>query len=583
MIANPDLTRAPAEPMAESPTPANVFSAVAPTVDMAPPGPSPDEPTRDSSAHDARRRPVALVEGSEMGLTQETLWVLRRRLRLAAVILFTGVAIFLVKHFFGVEFRTLPGTLFFAFHVVVTIVLGVVGLPLCRRCEISLRMLRVSQWLVFGLPLALMLMLQYHLTLACCRQMGFFDLPAGQWLVLIFTYGLFIPNPPRRAALVIGMMVIAPIGLLIAMLWGHPELLDLLFRDRMAMDRVAGFVIMMIFSAVASVLGVDSIGSLRREAFEARQLGQYRLKQRIGAGGMGEVFLGEHQMLKRPCAIKLIRPDRAGDENVLKRFQREVRATAKLSHWNTVEIFDYGSTDDGTFYYVMEYLPGLSLAELVDRHGPLPSERVIYLLRQACDALTEAHAAGLIHRDIKPGNIFAAQRGGLYDVTKLLDFGLVKPIVDNQSIRLTADGVITGSPLFMSPEQATGDSVADVRTDVYALGAVAYYLLTGRPPFESDRAIKILIAHAHDPVIPPSKHVPDVPADLERVILRCLAKPPADRYQTTAALADALNHCETADRWSPEAAARWWRQNEKGLPTAQDAESLGVDTSTNPL
>ncbi len=177
MIANPDLTRAPAEPMAESPTPANAFSSVEPTVDMAPPGASPDEPTRDSSPDCACRRPVALVEGSEPGLTKETLWVLRRRLRLAAVILFTGFAIFLVKHFFEADFRTPLDTLIFAFHVLVTIVLGTVGLPLCRQCEISLRRLRVSEWLVFGLPLALMLILQHRLTLDCCRRMNFFDLP----------------------------------------------------------------------------------------------------------------------------------------------------------------------------------------------------------------------------------------------------------------------------------------------------------------------------------------------------------------------------------------------------------------------
>jgi serine/threonine-protein kinase len=307
-----------------------------------------------------------------------------------------------------------------------------------------------------------------------------------------------------------------------------------------------------------SVFGVYTIGTLRREAFEARQLGQYRLKRRIGAGGMGEVYLAEHQLMKRPCVIKLIRPDKAGDARTLARFKREVRATAKLSHWNTVEIFDYGSTERGTFYYVMEYLPGMSLAELVERFGPMPPARVVHLLWQTCDALGEAHAAGLIHRDIKPGNIFAAHRGGVYDVAKLLDFGLVKPSDDEQPVQLTTEGAITGSPLFMSPEQAIGDGEPDGRSDIYSLGAVGYFLLTGHPPFEADKAIKVMIAHVHEEAISPSKRGVDVPEDLELVILRCLAKKPADRYQDAASLADALAGCQSADRWSRADARTWW-------------------------
>jgi len=276
---------------------------------------------------------------------------------------------------------------------------------------------------------------------------------------------------------------------------------------------------------------------------------------------MGEVYLAEHQMLKRPCVVKLIRPDKAGDRRVLARFQREVRATAKLSHWNTIEIFDYGSTEDGTFYYVMEYLPGMSLAELVERFGPLPPERAVHFLRQICDALSEAHAAGLIHRDIKPGNIFAAQRGGVYDVAKLLDFGLVKPAPDQEAIHLTGEGMIAGSPLFMSPEQATGDGAPDARSDIYSLGAVGYYLLTGRPPFEGKRAIKVMIAHAHQDVIPPSQHRDGIPDDVQQVVLQCLAKAPADRYQNAASLAEALARCTTADRWTREDARRWWKES----------------------
>jgi len=206
----------------------------------------------------------------------------------------------------------------------------------------------------------------------------------------------------------------------------------------------------------------------------------------------------------------------------------------------------------------------MSLGELVARYGPMPPERVIYLLRQACDALREAHAAGLVHRDIKPANIFAAQRGGVYDVVKLLDFGLVKPLAGEASPELSLEGAITGSPLYMSPEQALGDVEVDARSDIYSLGAVGYYLLTGRPPFEGDRPIKVILAHAHEEVTPPSRLRPEVPADLEQVILRALAKRPEDRYPDVVALSEALGQCEAAGRWSREEAARWWEAAARG-------------------
>jgi serine/threonine-protein kinase len=300
--------------------------------------------------------------------------------------------------------------------------------------------------------------------------------------------------------------------------------------------------------------------TLRGEAIEARKLGQYQLQRRLGAGGMGEVYLAEHVLLRRPCAIKLIRPERAGDPRNLARFEREVQATATLTHPNTVEVFDYGHAADGTFYYVMEYLPGLNLEELVKQHGPLPPARVIHLLRQICRALQEAHAVGLIHRDIKPGNIIVGQRGGQYDVAKLLDFGLVRaPGLAGDGQPLTQEGAIAGTPAYMSPEQAAGRADLDGRSDLYNLGAVAYFLLTGQPPFVRQTAVQTLAAHLGEPVVAPDRLRADLPADVQAVLLRCLEKEPARRFPDAESLEPALGHCDCAGQWTREQAAAWWR------------------------
>lgn len=319
-------------------------------------------------------------------------------------------------------------------------------------------------------------------------------------------------------------------------------------------------------AAGAAALAARRLNRPRPEGAAPRQIGQYRLLALLGTGGMGEVYLAEHRRLKRLCAIKLIRPERTRDAQILARFEREVRATAQLSHWNTVKIFDYGRTDDGTLYYAMEYLPGMNLEEMLQVDGRQPAERVIHLLRQACQALREAHAAGLIHRDIKPANLFVAECGGVYDVVKVLDFGLVKVVAEIPSARLTQHGALSGTPHFMSPEQASGLDEVDQRSDIYSLGAVAYTLLCGRPPFDSSHPLEVLIAHARDEVRPPSAIWPDVPVDLENVVLCCLAKKPEDRYQDMHDLEQALAQCGAADQWTQACAVRWWKENAKGTP-----------------
>jgi serine/threonine-protein kinase len=275
---------------------------------------------------------------------------------------------------------------------------------------------------------------------------------------------------------------------------------------------------------------------------------------------MGEVYLAEHLLLRRPCAIKVIRAERAGDPKELVRFEREVQATATLTHPNAVQIFDYGHAEDGTFYYAMEYLPGLSLGELVRQHGPLPPERAIHFLRQVCGALGEAHAIGLIHRDIKPSNIMVCQRGGMHDVAKLLDFGLVRaPVLTAGVEDLTREGTIIGTPTYMSPEQAAGRDDVDARSDIYSLGAVAYYLLTGQPPFTHRSATEVLAAHLYESPEPLSRHRIDVPAELDAVIVKCLAKQPDQRFGDTRSLEQALAACPSAEPWTQERAAAWWQ------------------------
>ncbi len=387
--------------------------------------------------------------------------------------------------------------------------------------------------------------------------------------VLILTYGLYVPKSWRRAAVVVGPLALLPFATLAVLALRHPEAMAWLGNGWFSGPAPRAFEfafdgLILIILAVGATYGAHTISWLRREVAEARRLGQYHLRRRLGSGGMGEVYLAEHLLLKRPCAVKLIRPGDATDPRALERFEREVRLTAALSHPNIVEIYDYGRAEDGMYYYVMEYLNGLSLAELVERHGPLPPGRAVYLLRRVCGALGEAHAAGLIHRDIKPSNIFAARRGGLGDVAKLLDFGLVRPAARSDTAHLSREGQVLGTPLYMSPEQASGGRELDGRSDIYSLGAVAYFLLTGRPPFEGEGGIAVMIAHARDPVVPPSQVRAGIPDDLERVVLRCLAKDPAERYRDAEGLERALCQCACVADWHRDRAARWWREADLG-------------------
>lgn len=517
----------------------------------------PNDETVEFEIQEPDRR-IVLVEGSGPQITRETQTLLQCRIRLAALVMFGAFAVFAIhgwiRFFLGDStFDLTLGTV----QLVVLTVLGFCGFSLCRDCTEGMYRLRVKELLVFGVPALFFGFIQFS-TMADCSRKGFLPSLLPPWMLLMFVYAFLIPNYWKRAAIIIGCMAAAPIAIMFFMF-----ATDAYCRAAVnfGTEYISTTILALLTSAVVAIVGVRTIRILRNEAFEAKQLGQYHLKQLLGRGGMGDVYLAEHRMMRRPCVVKVIRPERAGDPRALARFEREVQATAKLTHWNSIEVFDYGRSEDGTFFYVMEYLPGMNLQELVDRYGPVSAGRVAHFLKQTCDALGEAHAQGLIHRDIKPANIFAAQRGGVYDVAKLLDFGLVKPTIEQQSASVSLDGSITGSPLYMAPEQATNDSEPDCRSDIYALGAVAYFLATGRPPFDDDKPLKVILAHAHEEVTPPSQLVDNLPADLTDVILRCLEKSPDDRFQTVEELKSAIEQCACTNDWSRSDATEWWHKH----------------------
>jgi serine/threonine-protein kinase len=301
------------------------------------------------------------------------------------------------------------------------------------------------------------------------------------------------------------------------------------------------------------------------------QLGQYVLLRKIGGGGMGVVYEAEHQSLRRPTAIKVLRPEKTAEHNLV-RFEREARLTASLCHPNTVSIYDYGRTPGGTFYYAMEYIEGIDLDMLVRHDGPQHPGRVIQILSQICGSLAEAHAVGLIHQDVKPANVFLCERAGLVDVVKVLDFGLVRRF----SRAETADGRTSmiapqqqdfvGTPHYVAPEALLGDGEVDGRTDLYSLGCVAHYLLTGSAPFAGNTVLEVLGQHLHATAKPFAAKAPwPVSGELERIILGCLGKARVQRPKDAATLFAMLQGCPEARAWDLEHSRGWWAERGKGL------------------
>jgi serine/threonine protein kinase len=342
---------------------------------------------------------------------------------------------------------------------------------------------------------------------------------------------------------------------------------------------------------VFTILLARSRREAQKAAIEAQQIGQYKLERKLGSGGMGVVYKAHHAMLRRPTAIKMLEPDKV-NEGMVERFEREVQITSQLNNPNTVAIYDYGRTPEGVFYYAMEFLDGIDLQALVERYGPQPAPRVIHILNQVCGSLYEAHSLGLVHRDIKPANIMLNRRGGQPDVVKVLDFGLVKALDERRQAGLTQQTSLTGTPLYMSPEAIQMPTSVDARSDLYAVGAVGYFLLTGLPVFDAESVVDLCQKHVATPPVPPSERSrTPIPTELENALLGCLEKSRAKRPQTARDLAELISRCAEATQWSIEDADAWWGRHERGQvssgtsivqpasPTANDGRDVTIDLS----
>jgi hypothetical protein len=406
------------------------------------------------------------------------------------------------------------------------------------------------------------------------------DQPYLATALCLFLFAVFIPAPARYTVL-LGAMAVATFLLSAVFTYVFvPEAQDywrqvgsasdlgevVALRNHLVLG-TTGTVILAFVAYVAS----RTLYTLRQAAHEAERLGNYFIEDELGAGGMGQVYRARHSLIRRPTAVKVMQA--SGEEGLaaIQRFEREVQLSATLTHPNTITIYDFGHTPDNRFYYAMEYLEGLDIQKLVDRFGPMGSARAVFILTQACGALAEAHERGIVHRDIKPSNIYLTHRGGLYDFVKVLDFGLAKQISDPQAVSLTKTGIAVGTPRYISPEAIKGAENIDARSDIYCLGAVAYFMITGRPLFDSTSSAELLIDHLKTTPIRPSQ-VSELPISpqLEDVVMKCVEKSPDDRIQTAGALERALSEIPFEQPWTQAKAHEWWELH--GLTRTASAE-----------
>ncbi len=340
-------------------------------------------------------------------------------------------------------------------------------------------------------------------------------------------------------------------------------------------EGTVGYVVLAAIAVIAS----RTLYTLRKTAHKAKTLGNYLVHGELGSGGMGQVFVAQHALMCRPTAVKVLNSDN-NNPTAVARFEREVRLSSTLTHPNTITIYDFGRTQDNEFYYAMEYLEGLDLQELVEQYGPVPAPRTAFILTQVASSLAEAHSRDIVHRDIKPSNIFLTRRGGLYDFVKVLDFGLAKEMdADATSAVLTQSGVIFGTPLYISPETVYGQDEVDGRADIYNLGGVAYWMLTGQPPFSSSRSVEVLIDHVKTiPKRPSEISELDIPPELDEIVMKCLEKKPEDRFRTAEELEEALLSIDFEPNWNRKKARDWWTLHGIVGEEALDCECFAPDS-----
>ena len=452
--------------------------------------------------------------------------LLRQRLMIASVIL---VSVMIAVTIVSAITDQIQSHTFLIRSFATTVLTGIFFF-LRRFRRVSQNTLRTVEVFVVAIPIMEMmsvLVLQSESLVAAGKasEVATLRVAIGSAVSLVIAiYGMFIPARWIRTAFVTGIAACMPtmVGLI------HAQFNEALRPGEFASIALVSMTTLAM--AVVATVGSRIVHAMRREVEAARQYGQYRLLDEIGRGSMGIVYKAEHRLLKRPAAIKLIRSDSATDEAAIARFEQEVHISTTLSHWNTVQIYDYGRTDHGDFYYVMEYLNGHSLQQLLQTRGSLGVRDSLVIVRQICDGLQEAHARGMVHRDLKPANIFLAEIGGQHDVVKILDFGLA---VIKSSDSTTDGHSICGTPAYMSPEKIRGGEI-DGRADIYAIGCLIFECLTGHPPFEADSASGLFKHHLND--LPQLNLLPESARDLRPIIAKCLGKKPEDRYADVQAL-----------------------------------------------
>ncbi len=446
--------------------------------------------------------------------------------------------------------------------------------------EASLTWLRLGNIATFAVALVVLIAIQHWL---CHIKLMIFAFIVVALNIFVTILLQALCHPDAHAFLIVSLMLFLTasyipwkagfqlaLGMVALLAYGFAEFYYSNFPDYTAywqsvggQDAYINHIIWGLFGylilGATSYLTSRTLYGLRKSVHSAKRLGNYLIKKELGRGGMGTVYLAEHALMCRLTAVKVLTVSDGESDTSLRRFEQEVQLSAHLTHPNTISIYDYGLSGGNVFYYAMEYLNGLDLQAFVERFGPLGPARVVHVLEQVCGSLGEAHAKGIIHRDIKPSNIFLTQRGGLYDFVKVLDFGLAKQVKQGGDVGLTKSGMLFGTPRYIAPEAIYGSEKNDARADLYNLGGVAYWLLTGQPPFASSSSVELLVDHVKTvPERPSTLCELPIPAELDDIVMKCLQKKPDDRFQCAGELKAALAQVPLTTRWDVEMAHEWW-------------------------